>query len=311
MKKMIFNLIITAFMIVISINRSDAACLGSAPIWGTGDTKESCADRQRLRKEERILANEEKERELKNRKERLNEPSNPERTGVIDDLKGILVGDDKPNDQIMDIPFSKHQLRIEFLPYVVLGAHPFDEPGMPEQIYPPGGGGFAWEYFLNRNLGIGFLWQEFRKEGGRDFDPVMATQRDGSGDTVVFFPGAVDEMKYTSYMLYGSFNTELTPQWNSVVRFGIGKTYVTVEYSDINAAEYPFTRQPDNLAIDSLSLMGGIGVERMWSTGTRIGGELRYLSSRNDTEDYTEYFNTGGLQIVLYIQFMLQPLGLL
>jgi hypothetical protein len=287
-----------------------AACIGGVPVWGTGDTRGSCADKQRLKKEKRVLENEEEEREIEERRQRLNEPP-AERSGLVDEIRAAIEGE--PSEQVaaLDIPWSVHQFRVEFLPYAALGAHPFDEPGMPEQIYPPGGGGFAWEYFVNKNLGFGFLWQELRKEGGRDFDPVMAQQRDGSGDTAVFFPGAVDEMKYSSYMLYASLNLEIAPQWIGVTRFGIGKTIVKVDYSDIDQNQYPFARQTEDVEIDSLSIMGGLGAEYMAQTGTRIGGELRYMSSRNDSSDYTEYFNTGGLQVVLYIQFMIQPLGLL
>ena len=38
---------------------------------------------------------------------------------------------------------------------------------------------------------------------------------------------------------------------------------------------------------------------------------MRYISARVQTSDYLEYTNLGSAQIGIYVQFMLEPFGLL
>ena len=290
------------------------ACIGGAAVWGTGDDKASCLQKKKLKKEEQQLKIQKKERELELERQSLQNNQGPGAgTGntnvILGGLDMLMNGDQQENETAGEVVFSQHQVRIELMPYVVPGAYQFDDPGTPEQIFFNGA---AWEYFLNRNLGFGLSWQRWSKAGGKDFDPVIAAQRDGSGDTAVFFPGAIDRLQYTSYVLYATINAELAPSWMSVLRLGIGQTKVDVEYSDINAAANPYARQPaDNTYTDSASLMAGLAIEYIALTGTRIGGEIRYHNARYDTSDYTEYMNLGSTQIVFYMQFMLEPLGLL
>jgi len=196
---------------------------------------------------------------------------------------------------------------VELMPFVIPGAYQFDEPGMPEKFFVNGA---AWDYYLNESFGIGLLWQQWAKDGGRGFDPIIHS--DTSGDTAVFFPGAIDRIKYTTYMPYITINSPLgSPTWNGVFRLGIGRTQAEIQYKTIDGVKYPGAEQPQDIIIaDQTSVMFDLGVER-WTYGAKIGGALRYINARHDTSDYREYVNLGSAQVVFYVQFMLRPLGLL
>lgn len=291
------------------------ACIGGKAVWGTGDDRVSCAKKQLLKKKRRDLEIERAEKELEDERQRINNSGTGSGTGntnvILGGLQDMLKPDkDSPDSpEIKDIPFSQHQLRVEWMPYVIPGAYHFDEPGMPGNILTLG---VAWEYFLNKNLGVGFLIQQWEKTGARNFDPVMTRQRDGSGDTAVFFPGAVDRMKWTSYTVYATINAPLADNWMTILRLGFGRTQVDIEYSGVNPSDHPYAIQPkDATYTDDASLMGGLAIEKWTQGGTRIGAELRYHNARHNTSDYTEYVNMGSAQVIFYVQFMLKPLGLL
>jgi len=288
------------------------ACMGGVPVWGTGDDRESCAIKQNLKKEEQQLNIQEKKKELELKRRGIENSGTGAGTGntnvILGGINDLIGGGNDNVEMAQAMPFSQHQLRIELMPYVIPGAYQFDEPGMPKGY----SFGVAWEYYLNRNLGLGLVMQQWEKSGGRGFDPIMSEQRDGSGDTAVFFPGAIDSLRYTSYIAYASINAAISESWNSILRLGVGRTQIDVKYEDIDYAKHPYAHQPDdNTYTDTASLIAGLAIEHIASTGTRLGGEIRYHNARNDTDDYTEYLNMGSVQVVFYVQFMLTPLGLL
>ena len=195
---------------------------------------------------------------------------------------------------------TAHQTRVEIAPYVIPGAYQFDEPGMPEQFFF---NGFAWEYYLNKTLGFGILYQKFAKTGGKDFDPVIYT--DSSGDVhAVAFPGAVKRLQYTAYIPYITINAKISPFWCLGGRIGVGRLEVEAEYDESQISS------GSTKHIDNTAMLFDLFVER-WFSGARIGGALRYITARTDTSNYIEYVNMGSAQMVIYAQFTLKPLGLL
>lgn len=317
--KYISKIIITSIIIMLCLQAGTTlgACLGKRPVWGTGDDKVSCAAKYRLKQEEEQLAIEEKEKELKHRRRDL---TRNEGTGsgtgntnvILGSLKEMITGGDKAAKTIESIRLTRHQVRVELMPYVIPGAAQFDKPGMPEKLFF---NGFGYEYYMNKNLGFGVLWQSWSKTGGMDFDPVTNNVKDKDGqyhDTAVFFPGEINRMKYTMYIPYVTINAELgNPLWNGVFRFGMGRTQVDVEFNQIDHGVYPYAVQPgDKRRVHNTSMMFDMAVER-WTSGFKLGGFMRYISARVQTNNYLEYTNLGSAQIGIYVQFMLEPLGLL
>lgn len=290
-------------------------CMGKIPVWGTGDDKISCREKQRLKKEEQQLKIQRKKQEIAEEKRALNSPNIGSGHGntnvVLGGLNEIFHGTQEQAEySASSIEISQHQVRVEVMPYVIPGAYQFDAPGMPEQFFI---NGLAWEYFVNKNLGFGFLWQEWSKTGSQSFDPVMAGQRDGSGDTAIFFPGDVERISYRSLMPYVTINAQLgSPLWVAVGRVGIGSTQAKVEYKDIDKTANPFAEQPGDATYQSMSsIMFDLAIERWTEGGTRLGFALRYVNARHETPNYLEYVNMSSAQAVFYVQFMLRPLGLL
>ena len=262
-------------------NNASAACMGIIPVFGTGDTKETC----------------------KAKKYGDAEEEKPEEKPEVktENNTNVIIGDQsnkkQPDSYNALIP-TIHQIRIELAPYIVPGAYQFDM-GMPERFMP---NGVAYEYYLNTNLAFGFLYQEISKTGSRGFDPV--DYKDASGDThTIAFPGAIDRLQYRLYIPYVSFNAKMAPTWCLGGRIGLGRVEVTAEYNgtDISGSKK---------FIDNTSLLVDLFFEK-WYSGAKIGGALRYIESKTDTSNYLEYMNMGSAQIVLYVQFTLKTFGVL
>jgi hypothetical protein len=293
-----------------------AACIGKTPVWGTGDDRISCQDKQQLKRQEQQLKIQKKRQDLANEKQRLRNnqgiASGDGNTNVIlGGLSDIINGTQRNEDaDHASVEISQHQVRVELMPYVIPGAYQFDTPGMPERFFI---NGLAWEYYVNRNLGFGFLWQEWNKTGGQSFDPVMAQQRDGSGDTAIFFPGDVERISYRSLMPYVTINAQLgSPEWVAIGRVGVGPTQAKIEYKSLNTTAHPYADQPaDETYQDMASIMFDLAIEKWTEGGTRLGFALRYINARYETTNYLEYVNMSSAQVVFYVQFMLRPLGLL
>lgn len=294
-----------------------AGCIGKHPVWGTGDDKKSCLEKQELKAEEKRLKFQQRKQKLENERLRLRANNTGVGSGtgnnniILSGLEEIISGQKSGANQ-PDIVISKHQVRIEFMSYVIPGAYQFDKPGMPKPLY----NGLAWEYYVDPNLGFGVLWQEWNKEGGRSFDPIKTTQYDESGDAfqaTKHFPGHIDSISYRSIIPYVTINARLgSPLWVAIGRVGIGPTYASVKYKPINKASNPYADQPgDTTYTDGASLMFDLAIEKWTLGGTRMGGFIRYINARNDTSDYLEYLNMSSAQIGFYVQFMLRPLGLL
>lgn len=299
----------------LSVSAGFGACIGKTPIWGTGDDKLSCREKQRLKREEQELKIQKKRQKIANEKNKIRNnqgiASGDGNTNVIlGGLQEILNGEQQPDYAGGYTEISQHQVRVELMPYVIPGAYQFDTPGMPERFFI---NGLAWEYYVNKNLGFGFLWQEWSKTGSQGFDPVMAGQRDGSGDVAVFFPGDVERISYRTLLPYVTINAQLgSPQWVAIGRVGIGATQAKVEYKDINSTLHPFASQPgDETYMDMSSIMFDLALERWTEGGTRLGFALRYINARHETANYLEYVNMSSAQVLFYVQFMLRPLGLL
>lgn len=307
--------IIMLIILLSCFDTAQGACIGKTPIWGTGDDKISCREKQRLKKEEQSLKIQKKKQKIADEKRRLRNnqgvASGDGNTNVIlGGLHEILNGEQRSADVAGGVEISQHQVRVELMPYVIPGAYQFDTPGMPERFFI---NGLAWEYYVNKNLGFGFLWQEWNKTGSQGFDPVMAGQRDGSGDVAVFFPGDVERISYRTLLPYVSINAQLgSPQWVAIGRVGIGATQAKVEYKSIDKVAHPFASQPgDETYLDMSSIMFDLAIEKWTEGGTRLGFALRYINARHETANYLEYVNMSSAQVIFYVQFMLRPLGLL
>lgn len=315
MKRLI---ILICAILLLSLNNIYGACIGQRPIWGTGETRESCIEKQELKAEAERLKIERKKQKLENERVRLRNNNTGIGSGtgnnnvILSGLEEIIAG--KRNDKKdLDIIISLHQIRVELAAYVIPGAYQFDSPGTPERLFV---NGLAWEYYVNRNLGFGLLWQEWSKKGGRDFDPIKTTQYDESGDafqSTKYFPGLIENISYRSIIPYVSINARLgSPLWVAIGRLGIGPTYASVKYKSINRVENPYAEQPgDQTYTDGASLMFDLAIERWTLGGTRMGMFIRYINARNDTSNYLEYLNMSSAQIGFHVQFMLKPLGIL
>jgi hypothetical protein len=306
------------FIVLLSfcgIDSALAACVGKLPIFGTGDDRRSCAIKAELKKEEKQLEIQEREERIARKKRAINNSGTGAGTGNTNVILGGLrdmTGNKLQEEPMETIVLTQHQARVELMPYVIPGAYQFDAPGMPEKVFFNGA---AWEYYVNKNLGFGILWQEWAKRSGRKFDPVMNNHPDASGDyhsTATVFPGGIDRIKYTLYIPYVTVNTQLgSPLWNGVFRCGIGRTQAEIEYNDINYLAYPYATQSEDVTrIDNTAIMFDLAVER-WTYGFKLGGALRYVNARYDTMDYHDYISLSSAQFIIYAQFMIRPLGLL
>ena len=307
-----------------------AGCIRTVPIWGTGSTRGECIDKQELKREAKELELEEERRTLEARRQKLRNKNNAGLvTGegssnvILGGLEQILSG--KKKDEIKPtISISQHQVRVESLLYTFPAAAQFDTPGMPER---PLLGGVAWEYYINRNIGFGVLWQEWSRKGGRSFDSIKNNYYklpDTTDDTVkiddisdfqsaTYFPGHIDEIKYRHIGLYVSVNAQLgSPEWQGIGRFGFVMTDASVSYKNIDRLNNPYAEQPENTTYsDGMGMMFGLALERLFEGGMGVGGYVRYVSASNDTSNYLEYINLSSAQFGLYFRVMLEPLGLL
>ena len=299
MKNIIIILLSFAFILnVLFVESIAASCIGSIPVFGTGSTKEECKAKSKASDDSQPKKAKEKDKDDK---------TIYQGTGAGTHNTTVVLGNpssekNSPDSTESDsgLVLTTHQARIELAPYVMPGAYQFDEPGLPEKMFF---NGFAWEYYLNKTLGFGILYQEWSKSGGRNFDPI--SYRDSSGDShIVAFPGAVKKLKYTLYIPYVTINAKLSPLWCLGGRFGIGHVGVEAEYNETQISSGN-TKYSDNA-----SLLFDLFIER-WFSGARVGTALRYVSARTDTDDYLEYMNMGSAQVVMYVQFTLKPLGLL
>jgi hypothetical protein len=295
------------------------ACVGGKAVWGTDDDRVSCARKQQLKAAKKELKIEQEENEIAEARRRLYDskahPGQDRPNVILGSLAGMLGGEEKENVK-SEIVLTKHQARVEWMPYLIPGAAQFDEPGTPENMFL---NGFAWEYHLNPNLGFGLLFQRYHKSGGKDFDPIVnnlnVAARDATADyqsRPVLFPGAIESVTYTHLFPYVTFNTQIgSPLWHAICRFGIGMTQADIKYKSIDKSKYPYARQPSDVSrSDNGSLLFDIGIER-WSANVKYGGALRYINARHDAANYNEYFNMSSAQVLIYAQWMIRPLGLL
>jgi hypothetical protein len=312
MKKVSYFKWLCVVILFLNSQESFSACLGGIPLWGTGDDRVSCAQKRILKKEEKQLEIKKREAELEQERQKVQSGvghGSGNTNVVLGGLRDMINGGNQ-DAMAGHVLRTKHQVRVELMPYVIPGAYQFDKPGTPEHFFI---NGLAWEYYVDKNLGFGFLWQEWSKKDGRSFDPIIASQRDGSGDTAIFFPGDIDRISYRSIIPYVAINAELgSPFWVAVGRVGIGPTQAKVDYKSIDVAAHPYAYQPDSERYqDSASLMIDLAIEHWTNGGTRMGFALRYINARYETDNYLEYINMGSAQAVFYVQFMLKPLGVL
>lgn len=267
-----------------------AACIGGIAVVGTGDTNATC-------------------RAKKNQTEVPDEP--PDQT--INEGRGSGKGntniflDDPVTDRrnsyeqsSSDFIPTVHQIRAEMALYMIPGAYQFDEGGMPERTFP---NGLAYEYSFNKTLSFGFLYQQWSKNGGKDFDPI--TYKDSSGDVhSIASPGAINRLKYELYLPYIAVNAPLSPRWHLGLRFGIGRVEVEAEYNESKI------KSGNSQYSDNTSMLVDMFVE-YWVRGFRLGGFLRYIQSQHETTNYLEYMNLGSAQFGISCQFTLETLGVL
>lgn len=275
-----------------------AACIGSVPVWGSKDTKASCAEKQAGIKtsppprqiQQPIPA------------PQSQTPQINQGAGSNVFMNGFQTGTSKTKNQTVDsdLILTVHQIRFEIAPYVIPGAYQFDEPGTPANILSPG---LAWEYYFNKTVGVGLLWQEFDKSGGKSFNDITHTYTDPSGDShtaTIAKPGDLSHLKYRVIIPYVSVTGKLAPTWALGGRVGIGRVQVEAEYKNSANIEHA----------DNSALLFDLFLEK-WYSGMRVGGALRYLNARSDTNDYTKYINLGSAQAIIYVQITLKNLGVL
>jgi len=261
-----------------------ADCIGSVPVYGTGSSFSDCSSNNK--KTPPLTTNSGPGAGKSN----INvftapttEPETPDELSTSETEKPIV---------------AKHQVRLEIAPWIIPGAYQFDTPGMPERLFINGA---AWEYYLNKSLSFGVLWQQFSKTGGRDFKNVSYTDASGDAHSIAE-PGSLDRLKYTAYMPYVAINAHLSPKWILGGRFGVGRVEVEAEYSDSSGMQ---NQSYDN----NTAMLFDMFIEYIW-TDVKLGGNVRYMIANNNTDDYLEYINMGSAQIVFYAQWMLRDLGI-
>lgn len=278
--------------ILLSVSSASAACMGLIPVYGTGSTKEDCKKKKHGIQEEKPAETIQNE----------GVGSGTHNTNVI---LGALTGENKSkaeNDvaSYNALKPSIHQIRMEMAVYMIPSAYQFDTPGMPERAPLPNG--VAYEYYLNPSLAFGILYQKLDKSGGRGFDPISYV--DSSGDThIIGYPGAIDRLKYTSYIPYVALNARLAQSWYIGGRLGIGRVEIDAEFNGSD-------KSGSKKYIDNTSMLFDLYVEK-WFRGVRAGAGLRYVMAQNDTADYLEYMNMGSAQVMIHFQWTLETFGLL
>lgn len=290
------SLLITFFLLF--SGSLHAKCIGLVPVWNTGDTEATCRAKQN-RTEPRQPENPAPKKDVR----KINDYNQGPGSGH----HNININTDRPPRN----PYSEisrrhnyftpsvHQARLEMSPYIIPNASQFDEPGMPEQLFP--GNGLAWEYWINKSLGAGILLQQFSVSGGRGFDPIQYT--DSSGDVhSIGHPGAVNRLKYNVYIPYVVIDGVLSEEWSMGARLGIGRVSVEAEYNESKVGSGN-QKYDDNFSM-LIDVYFGYKIR-----GFILGSAFRYINARSDTNDYLEYMNLGGVQFVLFAQFMIPSLG--
>jgi hypothetical protein len=308
-----------------------AACVKGKHVPLTSGNQDLCDQEEKLNLERKKQELKEQRKELELRKkEAQNNSGTGAGQGNTNVILGNLLGQNGAGQQkeVTDFVISKHQFRVELAFYVIPAAYGFDEPRTPSPFMI---NGIAYEWYLNENLGLGFLWQRYTVEGGKDFDPITVQKTftetvevigaDGTKenatrtitrDVPIYFPGLVERIKYERRFIYVTGNAPLFSQkWNGIFRLGMGQALAQIEYGSIDKSNptYQYASQPDNQDVSSSrSLYLDIGIER-WTVGVKIGGSFRFISASDENKKYLEYVSLGSSEFVFYVQMNIPGLG--
>jgi len=298
-------LILFVSILLLSTASIQAGCIKGTPIWGTGDTKETCRYKQLQDAEAKQLELDTRDRELSRKRRNLDNGVSGNNNVIFG---GGLFGNKTKNDveenESGRIVLTKYQARVELMFGVKPDSAHFNTPGAPDSISINGAG---IEYYVSPRMGFGLMMQNYKVTGARTFDPI----RDTSGD-VLFFPGDVESNSYSLIMPYVTFNGPITGEkWHWILRFGIGKNDVKREYEAIDRAAYPKVKSSETKEVsDGAAMLFDLGIEK-WVSGAKLGCAARYITSSVDTSDYLEHMNMGSQQFLCYVQWMIRPFGLL
>lgn len=279
-----------------------AACLGKTPLWGTGDTKETCRYKAMQTAEKKRLELEATDKEIAQQRYNLNNGVTGNNNVILGGLFGKNQQAEVPENGSV-IVLTQHQFRVEVMAGLKADSAYFNTPKAPDAIFFNGA---AWEYHISPNMGFGILLQQFTLSGASDFDTI----KDNSGD-VLFFPGNVTKAQYSLLLPYVTFNGQISNPWHWTFQVGIGRNEVKLEYKDVDLKAYPNARKSvDRELTDSAALMLGLNIEK-WSSGMKYGCGTRLISSSVDTTSWMDKMNMGSTQALCYVQWMIRPLGLL
>lgn len=330
MHRLVANLLLMA-VIMLFANSVNASCVKGKHVPLTSGNQELCDQEEKLDLEKKKQELKEEQEKLDARKQGINNNSglgSGEKN--VNVVLGSLLGQtgNAASNSEADMKISKHQFRVELAFYTIPAAQGFDEPQMPEVFMV---NGLAYEWYLNKNFGIGFLWQRYNVTQGKDFDPITVQKEftetvdvvgaDGTTqqatrtvtrEVPVYFPGAINRISYERRLFYVTGNAELfSPVWNGVFRFGTGQSIAHIEYDDIDTSNerYKYAKQPQNVSHNAnQTFYLDLGVER-WTVGVKMGACFRFINAAPDTTDVMEYIGLGGSEFVFYVQLNIPGLG--
>ncbi len=314
MSRMIENLILLfcTFILVctfyfMSVGIAQAACMPlfpEKPVWGTGDTAESCRYKMKQDQEEQRIEREVRDRKLQQKRYNMSNGISGNNNVVLG-LPSFMGGKPADAKESGFIVQTTYQIRIESLLGVKPDSKHFNTIRPPEGA-PLAAFGIAFEYFISPNMSFGLLGQQYTVDGAKDFDPI----RDVSGD-ILFFPGEVESADYRLILPYVAFNGLLGGQWHWTFRLGAGLNKVELKRNPIDTTLAPkAVPSKDQTLEDSAAIMFDLGVEK-WVSGFKYGCSARYITSSVDTRNTLEYMSMGSQQFLCYVQFMIRPLGLI
>ena len=221
------------FLLIMFITPSVyAACIKNTPLWGTGDTKETCRYKMRQKAQIKQIELEATDQKIARQRYNLNNGITGNNNVVLG-LGGLFGGNqqDKAAETGESLVLTKHQIRVEIMGFLKADSAYFNTPKAPDAIFFNGA---AWEYYVSPNMGFGVLWQQYSLSGATDFDVI----KDNSGD-VLFFPGNVTKGEYLLILPYVTFNGLISNPWHWAFQIGVGSNTVKLETKEIDVrSEY-------------------------------------------------------------------------
>lgn len=294
-----FKLSLTIIIIcaILFASNLSADCIGALAVPGTDDSNESCRSKQQ-----------ESIKSVTNTPPSQSEGQINQGPGSGNKSTNFYVNSPPPSNASEKAESSsrnnliptKHQLRLELAGFIKPDDTRFNRGGIPEGFFP-NGMGLAYEYYWNKTVFTGFLYQKRHVSKGKSFDPI--SYRDASGDVHnIAYPGAMKRMDVTHYIPYIGFNAQIFDRWHMGGRLGVGRVEAHTEYDESQI------KSGGNTYSQNMSIMYDIFVE-YWIRGVKFGAFYRNVDAEHETSNYLEYVNMGMDEFGISIQITLESFG--